>query len=146
MNTALKNRIKKLEAIQPEKDNSLAHLTDDELNEVHYLNCKAIHEKGGELEPHNALWSVRCQEFFADEPWLKMANHRISVFQEFLGIAHKQSLPEKIIAVFGLGWRNIAIPKEDIELTLKVLHDADLGGEAPWLKGYLEHSGVINEY
>ncbi len=48
--------------------------------------------------------------------------------------------------MFGLGWRNVPIPKDDIELTLKALHDADLGGETPWLNGYLENSGIVSEY
>lgn len=146
MNSTLKNRLNKLEASQPEKDNSLAHLTDEELDAEMFASCKKLATEGVEIDLRAALYCMPVREFFTDEPWTRDANHRISVFQEFLGIAHKQDLPEKIIAVFGLGWRNDSIPKEDIELTLKVLHDADLGKEAPWLKGYLEHSGVINEY
>ena len=142
----LKNRLKKLEASQPEKENSLAHLTYEELTEAVYKGSKALAGLGFEPSRYIALHCIKSREFCKDEHWVRDANLRISVFQEFLGIAHKLSLPEKIIAVFGLGWRNVPIPKKDIELTLTALHDADLGEETPWLKSYLECSGVINEY
>ena len=146
MNSALKNRIKKLEAIQPEKESTLAYLTDEELDEAIFDSCKVLHDNGDEIDSAVSLTNIKCRQFFNSEPWLKDANHRIDVFNKFIKAAIEQTLPEKIKAVFGLGWRNVPIPKQDIELTLKVLHDADLGEEAPWLKGYLENSGVSNEY
>lgn len=146
MNSTLNNRLKKLEASQPEKENSFAHLTDEELDDALYASCKSAHEIWGELDVQYSLMSIKCRKLYDDEPWLKMANHRISVFQGFLEFALKQNLPEEIISVFALGWRNVPVPEEDIELTLKALHDIDLGEETPWLKGYLEYSGVISEY
>ncbi|TXK95636.1 hypothetical protein BMR02_12520 [Methylococcaceae bacterium HT1] len=93
-----------------------------------------------------ALYCIPVRAFCNDELWVRDANHRISVFQKFLGIAHRQNLPEKIKAVFSLGWRNVPIPEKDIELTLKALHDTDLGDESPWLESYMKCSGVVNEY
>ena len=142
----LKGRLNKLEALQPEKENSLAHLTDEELDAEAFTLCKKLAVKGVQIDLRAALYCIPVREFFTDEPWTRDANHRIGVFQEFLGVAHKQNLPEKIIAVFGLGLRNVPIPEKDIDLTLEVLRDANLGEETPWLKEYLENSGVVNEY
>ena len=77
---------------------------------------------------------------------MRDANHRIDVFNKFIKAALDQKLPKKILAVFRLGWMNAPIPEKDVKLTLKVLHDADLGVETPWLKEYLENSGVVSEY
>ena len=142
----LKGRLNKLEASQPKKENSLAHLTDEELDAEMFASCKKLAVKGAEIDLRAALYCIPVRELFTDEPWTRDTNHRISVFQAFLGIASKQNLPEKIQAVFGLGWRNVSIPNDDIELTLKALHDTNLGDEAPWLESYMKCSGVVNEY
>ena len=127
MHSTLKNRIAKLEAIQPEKESSLAHLSDEELDAVIYENSKTLAKQGIEPERFIALHCIISREFCKDAHWVRDANHRINVFQGFLGIAYKQNLPEKIKAVFGLGWRNVPVPPKDIGLTVKALHDADLG-------------------
>ena len=103
MHSTLKNRIKKLEAMRPEKENSLSHLTDEELGEAILLNCQKLHDSGTNIDASISLINVKCRQFFNDEPWLKDANHRISVFNDFTKAAIDQNLPEKIKAVFGLG-------------------------------------------
>ncbi len=146
MNSTLKNRLKKLETLIPDRENSLTHLTDEELDAEMFTSCKKLAAEGVEIDLRAALYCIPVREFFTDEPWTRDTNHRISVFQKFLGIAHKQNLPDKIKDIFGLGWRNVPIPPKDIKLVREVLHDVDLGDETPWLKQYLENSGVVSEF
>ena len=89
--------------MRPEKENSLSHLTDEELGEAILLNCQKLHDSGTNIDASISLINVKCRQFFNDEPWLKDANHRISVFNDFTKAAIDQNLPEKIKAVFGLG-------------------------------------------
>ena len=142
----LKKRVEALEKIKPPVS-PLDALTDAELDEQLYNHCKTLHELGLQIDLQAALFNIRCREFFADEPWTRIANHRTSVFLEFRGIAIQEKLPEKINVVFARGWKNVVIPGKDISMAVDVLSDAGeiLGEEHPWLKGYLECSGVVNE-
>ena len=144
--TLLQRRVERLEAIQPEKESSLAHLTDEELDAEIFTCCEKVFANGGEPDLRVALYNISCRKLFNSDPWVRDANHRIDVFNKFIKAALDQKLPKKILAVFKLGQRNVPVSPKDIELTVKALHDADLGEETPWLKEYLENSGVVSEY
>ena len=139
----IESRLKKLEAVQPRKDNELRSLPMEELYEGLYQECKAIHESGAELNPRYALLSARCREFSSDEHWVMDRNHRLSVFLKFKQIMLKLEMPneERIESIFNLGWRGVEIHADDIDWLLTELIDIDMGEEKPWLKSYLEYSG-----
>jgi hypothetical protein len=51
---------------------------------------------------------------------------------------------ERIDLIFCLGCRGVEIPPDDIEWMMIESEHIDLGEEAPWLREYLEGSGLSN--
>jgi len=139
----IESRLKKLEAVQPRKDNELRSLPMEELYEGLYQECKAIHESGAELNPRYALLSARCREFSSDEHWVMDRNHRLSVFMGFYGTILELDLPnqERVEDIIRRCCRCLSIESSDIDWLVTELTGVDMGEETPWLKGYLEHSG-----
>jgi len=51
---------------------------------------------------------------------------------------------ERINFIFGLGWRGVEIKPDHIEWMMTESATLDLGDEAPWLREYMEGSGLSN--
>ena len=140
--SALNNRLKKLEAALPKEDLS-PPLTNEELEEALFQECKTLHEMGVELNPQYALLNVKCREFYNDEHWISNRNHRLDVFLKYRQAILDMELPnkERIDYILGLGWRGVDIDSSEVNWLMNELEGVDMGEETPWLKGYLEHSG-----
>jgi len=146
----LRDRVEKLEASRP-KVNPLENLTGAELKEQIFLIWQKLYESGfvmGEEHKVELCRMPRLRKFAkADERhWLNDYNHRIDVFHGFIKRTKGQSLPnqERINLIFGLGWRGFEIKPDHIEWMMNESEHHDLGDEAPWLREYLEGSGLSN--
>ena len=142
--SALNNRLKKLESAQLRNKELPPSLTEEELDDALFQECKTLYEMGVELNLQYALLNVRCREFFSDEHWVNNRNHRLSVFLKFKQAILDLDLPnkERVEDVLNLGWRGVDIDSNDIDWLVNELKGVDMGKETPWLKGYLEQSGV----
>ena len=148
---SLKARIEKLEASRP-KVNPLENLTEAELKERIFLICQKLYEAGLAMGEENLVLLCRMPRLrkFAkaeEQPWLKDYNHRLDVFSGFRQRTYNLSLPnpehqERIDLIFRLGCRGVEIPPADIEWIINESANLDLGDEAPWLREYLEGSGL----
>jgi hypothetical protein len=146
----IKDRIEKLEALIP-KINPLENLTKAELEERLFLTWQRLYESGfvmGEEHLKVLCWMPRLRQFTkaGEQQWPNDSNHRLSVFSGFIARTIGQSLPnqERINLIFGLGWRGVEIPPDDIEWMMTESEHLDLGDEGPWLHEYMEGSGLSN--
>jgi hypothetical protein len=148
----IKDRIKKLEASMPKVVSPLENLTEAELEEQIFLIWQRLYGSGiamGEEHLKALCWMPRLRQFVkvGEQPWLFDSNHRLDVFSGFRQRTYNLSLPnpehqERIDLIFRLGCRGVEIPPSEIEWMMTESATLDLGDESPWLREYMEGSGL----
>ncbi len=145
----IKDRVEKLEALRPKVVSPLKNLTETELKEEMFLIWQKLYESGFVMGAEHlyALCRMPRLRAFANAEkrhWLHDSNHRMNVFHGFIARTIGRSLPnqERINYIFGLGWRGVEIPPDEIQWMMTESTHLDLGDETPWLLEYMEGSGL----